>query len=162
MELIPAADGGVTRSTFILSQAFLATTGLQLGDLKGQNGTDTTRHKGANMSSDEELNLKNLMDHVVEGNFTSEELNELKEDLQDGGRISADTGLDLLEDVMSLRLAYTVEELIKTIVFHLLKPKDDNKRALRDYRKSLRLLAFVIARTKEFVSLEEEADEQPD
>jgi len=46
LERVPTADGGATRSTFILSQAFMATTGLQLGDLKGQNGTDTTRYLG--------------------------------------------------------------------------------------------------------------------
>ncbi len=111
------------------------------------------------MSDPEELNLRDLIDHVVEGNLDGERINNLKEELEEGGVIESEEGLDVLEDLISLRLAFTVEELIKTTVFHLLKPKDNNKKALRDFRKSIRLLSFIIARTKEFVRLEEANEE---
>jgi hypothetical protein len=107
------------------------------------------------MSDPEDLSLQELIDHVTEGNIKCDRLNELKEELEEGHTISSEEGLDMCEDLVSLRLAFTIEELVKTTVFHLLKSKSNNKKALRDYRKSLRLLSFIVARTKEFVDLEE-------
>lgn len=111
------------------------------------------------MSDPKDLNLQELIDHIVEGNINCDRLNELKEELEEGQDISSEEGLDLCEDLVSLRLAFTIEELIKTTVFHLLKPKGNNKKALRDYRKSLRLLSFIVARTKEFSDLEENRED---
>ena len=111
------------------------------------------------MNDPEELNLQELIDHVVEGNIDGNRLNELREELEDGQIISSEEGLDMCEDLVSLRLAFTIEELVKTTVFHLLRPKDNNKKALKDYRKSLRLLSFIVARTKEFASLEENRED---
>jgi hypothetical protein len=96
------------------------------------------------------------MDKVVNGMVSSDEIAKLGEDLEDGLAIPADTSKEIYEDFSILRFNYTMEVLIKSVVTYLVRPKSCNGSALRDYKRALRILKFVLKETEELYEAEKE------
>jgi hypothetical protein len=149
---IPTTAGGVTRSTCTCHLRFCATTDFRI---RGSEGVVQNRHhskKGKDMS----LNIRQLMDKIAEGSISSDDINDIGIQLNDGEELDETTIKDLYEDLSVIRYNYTMEVLMRTAVTYLMRPKTSNARAIRDYKRGLNILKFVIKETEELHEAEQE------
>lgn len=102
------------------------------------------------------LNIRELMDKIVNGSVSSDEIASLGEELEEGRQIPENVVQEIYEDFSILRFNYTMEVLVKSVVTYLVRPKSCNGLALRDYKRALRILKFILKETEELYEAEKE------
>jgi hypothetical protein len=111
------------------------------------------------MSNHHEDELAELTDKVVEGILDNDDLESLRERISDSEELDNDELKDLFEDLINLRYNYTLEMVSKNIGSYLLRPKKSAQQALRDYKKCLVLVKFLLVETRKALDEQEENDE---
>jgi hypothetical protein len=150
--ITPTTAGGVTRRTYTCHKRFCATTDFRI---RGSEGVVQNRHhsiKGDSMS----LNIRQLMDKITDGSISSDDINDIGIQINDGEELDETTIKELYEDLSVVRYNYTMEVLLKTAVEYFIRPKASNARALRDYKRGLNILKFIIKETEELHEAEQE------
>jgi len=123
------------------------------GDLKGYFRTDTTPHNESEL--DMSMSIRQLMDKITDSEVTSDMLVKMASDLEDNEVLSTEEITSLIEDFSVIRYNYTMDVLIKSIGMYLIRSKSCNGAALRDYKRALRILKFVIKETEELYDAEQ-------
>lgn len=102
------------------------------------------------------MNIRQLMDKIVDGGITSDDISDIGDKLNDGEELDETTINSLFEDLSVIRYNYTMDTLIRTTMTYLIRPKSSNARALRDYKRAMNILKFVIKETEELYEAEQE------
>lgn len=102
------------------------------------------------------LNIRELMDKIVDGAISSDDIKRLGEVIEDGEAISKEEILDIYEDLSVLRYNYTMEVLMKTVIAYLVRHKPNNGVAAKDYRRASRILKVILQQTEELHEAEQE------
>jgi hypothetical protein len=102
------------------------------------------------------LNIRELMDKIVDGAISSDDIKRLGEVIEDGEEISKEEILDIYEDLSVLRYNYTMEVLMKTVIAYLVRHKPNNGTAAKDYRRASRILKVILQQTEELHEAEQE------
>jgi hypothetical protein len=102
------------------------------------------------------LNIRELMDKIVDGSVSSDDIKRFGELLEDGDKLGAEEVLDIYEDLSVLRYNYTMEVLMKTVIAYLVRHKPNNGAAAKDYRRAARILKVIIQQTEELYEAEQE------
>jgi hypothetical protein len=102
------------------------------------------------------LNIRELMDKIVDGAISSDDIKRLGEVIEDGEEISKEEILDIYEDLSVLRYNYTMEVLMKTVIAYLVRHKPNNGAAAKDYRRASRILKVILQQTEELHEAEQE------
>ena len=111
------------------------------------------------MSNNHEDELAELTDKVVEGILDNDDLDALREKIADSEELENGELKNLFEDLVNLRYNYTLEMVSKNIGSYLLRPKKSAEQALRDYKKCLVLVKFLLVETRKALNEQEENDE---
>lgn len=101
------------------------------------------------------MSIRQLMDKITDTEVTSDMLFKMASDLEDGDELSAEEAAKIVEDFSVIRYNYTMEVLVKTITNYLIRTKSCNGAAIRDYKRALRILKFVIKETEELYEAEQ-------
>ena len=96
------------------------------------------------------------MDKITDGDMPSETLARIGADLEDDVEIEISKIKGMHEDLSLLRYNYTIEVLIKTICMYMIRSKSCLGASLKDYKRALRILKFVISETEELYEAEQE------
>jgi hypothetical protein len=101
------------------------------------------------------MSIRQLMDKITDSEVTSDMLVKMALDLEDNEVLSTEEITSLIEDFSVIRYNYTMDVLIKSIAMYLIRSKSCNGAALRDYKRALRILKFVIKETEELYDAEQ-------
>jgi hypothetical protein len=101
------------------------------------------------------MSIRQLMDKITDSEVTSDMLVKMALDLEDNEVLSTEEITSLIEDFSVIRYTYTMDVLIKSIAMYLIRSKSCNGAALRDYKRALRILKFVIKETEELYDAEQ-------
>jgi hypothetical protein len=96
------------------------------------------------------------MDKIVDGGITSDDISDIGEKLNEGEELDEITVNNMFEDLSVIRYNYTMDTLIRTAMTYLIRPKSSNARALRDYKRAMNVLKFVIKETEELYEAEQD------
>lgn len=104
------------------------------------------------------LNIRQLMDKIVDGNLDSKAIVEIGDALQDDEEITVDAQKAMYEDLSMLRYHQTIEVLLKSTVAYLVRPKRDNAGCIKDYKRALHILKFIIREAEDLHEAETRED----
>lgn len=102
------------------------------------------------------MSIGQLMDKITDGDMASDTLASIGSDIEDGVDIDLSKVKGLHEDLSLLRYNYTIEVLIKTICMYMIRSKSCLGASVKDYKRALRILKFVISETEELYEAEQE------
>ena len=102
------------------------------------------------------MSIGQLMDTITDGDMASDTLASIGSDIEDGVDIDLSKVKGLHEDLSLLRYNYTIEVLIKTICMYMIRSKSCLGASVKDYKRALRILKFVISETEELYEAEQE------
>lgn len=123
---------------------------------RGSEGVDQSRHDVPRRELFMTMSIGQLMDKITDGDMASDTLASIGSDIEDGVDIDLSKVKGLHEDLSLLRYNYTIEVLIKTICMYMIRSKSCLGASVKDYKRALRILKFVISETEELYEAEQE------
>jgi hypothetical protein len=104
------------------------------------------------------MNIRQLMDKIVDGNLDSSAIVEIGEALENEEELTIDALKAMYEDLSTLRYHQTIEVLLKSTVAYLVRPKRDNAGCIKDYKRALHILKFIIREAEDLHEAENRED----
>lgn len=103
------------------------------------------------------LDMKAVMDRLAEGQLDTDALAGMKEALDEGepDAIDDEDKESLVVDLINLRFNSTTDVLLRTATHYISKPKETIEANVKDLKRAVSILKFVIRQFQGIIEIEE-------